>query len=303
MPARRARRKYPFGGAGVESKSDYQATGKTTGDAEFALAQAIAAIGTADFIPRALDYLRAVVPFPGCFLTLLDGNRPPLHLYDNVRAERRAEVIDRYLDGAYLLDPFYVAYRATKPCAFLHLRDVAPDQFARSTYSRQYYSTLKLEDEAAFLIDLPSGKHLFYSIGRLDNEPKFSARDVREFRRILPVFAAMNRRHFANDNYATPGAEAGNGSDVDAALAAFGAETLTEREREIAILVLKGHSSKSIARATDIAPGTVKIHRKNIYRKLDISSQSELFAMFLSALADPEGRIPDGIYTNGADPS
>lgn len=299
MPFGGACRKYPFWGAGMGMQSDYQPIARQRNTTELALAEAISAIGTAGFIPRALDYVRAVVPFPGCFLTLLDGNRPPLHIYDNVRAERRAEVIDRYLDGAYLLDPFYVAYRASRPCAFLHLRDVAPDQFARSTYSRQYYSTLKLEDEAAFLIDLPSGKHLFYSIGRLNNEPKFSARDVRALRRILPVFAAMNRRHFADDNYAGPGREGQNATEVDAALAAFGAETLTEREREIAILVLKGHSSKSIARATDIAPGTVKIHRKNIYRKLEISSQSELFARFLSALANPEARIPDGIYTEG----
>ncbi|MGB5557723.1 MAG: LuxR C-terminal-related transcriptional regulator [Paracoccaceae bacterium] len=285
----------------------YHAQGNSEGLAEIALAGAIAAIGTADFIPRALDYLRAVAPFPGCFLTLLNGNRPPLHLYDNVRAERRAQVIDRYLDGAYLLDPFYVAYRAmnpcAQPCAFLHLRDVAPDRFSQSTYSREYYNSIRLEDEAAFLIDLPSGKHLFYSIGRLDGQPKFSTRDVRAFRRALPIFAAMNRRHFADDNYAGPttGVQAGN--EIDLALHRFGAGTLTDREREIAILVLKGHSSKSIANATDIAPGTVKIHRKNIYRKLKISSQSELFAMFLNALthrgAAPSGAIPEGIYTNG----
>ena len=59
---------------------------------------------------------------------------------------------------------------------------------------------------------------------------------------------------------------------------------LTHRECEIAGLILKGHSSKSIARIIEISPGTVKIHRKNIYRKLGISSQSELFSLFLGNL-------------------
>jgi DNA-binding CsgD family transcriptional regulator len=48
--------------------------------------------------------------------------------------------------------------------------------------------------------------------------------------------------------------------------------------------VLQGHSTESIARHLDISPGTVKIHRKNIYRKLGISTQAQLFASFLRSL-------------------
>ena len=32
-----------------------------------------------------------------------------------------------------------------------------------------------------------------------------------------------------------------------------------------------------------ISPGTVKIHRKNIYRKLKVSTQAELFAAFMGS--------------------
>ncbi len=257
-----------------------------TDTTEDALAATITAVGTADFIPLALDYLRHAAPFRGCLLTLLNGARRPVHLYDNVRAERRAEVVDRYLDGAYLLDPFYVAYRDFAPCDALRLRDVAPDRFQQSTYFRQYYHSIRLRDELAILIDLPAGKHLFYSIGRLIDEPRFTARDVIELRRILPIFAALNRRHFVHESYgSTPGEDGMAPEEIDAALARFGKATLTEREREIAGLILKGHSSKSIARIISISPGTVKIHRKNMYRKLSISSQSELFSLFLSALS------------------
>ncbi len=246
---------------------------------EETLARAVEAVGAAGFVPRAMDYLCSIAPFRGCFVTMLDGNRPPVHVYDNVQDARRSEVIDRYLDGAYLLDPFVVAYRRAKPCAVLSLRDVAPDRFQQSTYFRQYYQTVRLKDEAAVLIDLPNGRHLFWSIGRLRDERRFSAADLRGLRRILPVFAALNRRHFANSTYGA------DGGGIETAMDRFGAGVLTEREREIAILVLKGHSSKSIAAEIGVSPGTVKIHRKNFYRKLGISSQSELFSAFLASLS------------------
>jgi len=69
------------------------------------------------------------------------------------------------------------------------------------------------------------------------------------------------------------------------AFAAFGRHRLTQRESEVVTMVLRGHSSEAIGAALKIAPGTVKIHRKNIYAKLGIGSQAELFSMFLSSLS------------------
>ncbi|MCY1450129.1 Bacterial regulatory protein, luxR family [compost metagenome] len=64
----------------------------------------------------------------------------------------------------------------------------------------------------------------------------------------------------------------------------FGADLLTEREREIAHLLLRGHSVKSSARVLDISPETVRMHRKHLYTKLEISSQAELFSLFIDWL-------------------
>ena len=63
-----------------------------------------------------------------------------------------------------------------------------------------------------------------------------------------------------------------------------GAELLTERERQVAVALLRGHSAKSVARLLAIAPGTVTVHRKNLYNKLGIRSQAELFSRFIEAL-------------------
>ncbi|MGJ8745039.1 response regulator [Polaribacter sp.] len=51
---------------------------------------------------------------------------------------------------------------------------------------------------------------------------------------------------------------------------------LSNREKEILQLIAKGNSSKEIAEALFIAKSTVDTHRKNMIRKLDLSSGSEL---------------------------
>ena len=56
---------------------------------------------------------------------------------------------------------------------------------------------------------------------------------------------------------------------------------LTDREIEVAMMILGGHSSKNIARLLAISPATAKVHRSNLYRKLDISSQAALFRLFI----------------------
>jgi DNA-binding CsgD family transcriptional regulator len=62
---------------------------------------------------------------------------------------------------------------------------------------------------------------------------------------------------------------------------------LSDREREVTQLILRGHSSQSICFNLGISLGTVKTHRKNAYAKLNISSQSELLSLFLQSLQAP----------------
>jgi len=57
---------------------------------------------------------------------------------------------------------------------------------------------------------------------------------------------------------------------------------LTRRELEIVTLILKGHSNLSLAAVLSLSPNTVKVHRRQIYSKLAISSQAELFRLFLA---------------------
>ena len=55
-----------------------------------------------------------------------------------------------------------------------------------------------------------------------------------------------------------------------------GLESLTEREREVLLLIAKGRSNKEIARILVISPKTVSVHRTNIMTKLGVKNSFEL---------------------------
>ena len=59
-----------------------------------------------------------------------------------------------------------------------------------------------------------------------------------------------------------------------------GRGALTTREIEVAMLSLSGFSSRAIGEKLSISFETVRAHKKHIYAKLGVGSQSELFAMF-----------------------
>jgi DNA-binding CsgD family transcriptional regulator len=73
-------------------------------------------------------------------------------------------------------------------------------------------------------------------------------------------------------------------SQLEAALEDFGASVLTARERQNINLLLRGYSTHSVASELGISQDTVKLHRKNAYAKLGVSSQAELFHMFIDSL-------------------
>ena len=50
---------------------------------------------------------------------------------------------------------------------------------------------------------------------------------------------------------------------------------MTEREREVLKGVIQGRSNKEIARQMEVAEVTVKLHLRNVFRKMDVKSRAE----------------------------
>ena len=60
---------------------------------------------------------------------------------------------------------------------------------------------------------------------------------------------------------------------------------LTPRERDIVGLTLEGHNSSGIAGALGLSVGNIKNHKRRIYNKLDITSERELFLLYIEAMS------------------
>lgn len=59
---------------------------------------------------------------------------------------------------------------------------------------------------------------------------------------------------------------------------------LTPMEARVAALIAQGMTAADIGAAIDIAPGTVKFHTANIYRKLGVKSRAEAMVLLLRGL-------------------
>ena len=61
----------------------------------------------------------------------------------------------------------------------------------------------------------------------------------------------------------------------------FGPDALTPSERRVAVLAAAGCTNKAIAQQLFVTPKTVEVHLSSTYRKLGITSRSELEAVGL----------------------
>ena len=81
-------------------------------------------------------------------------------------------------------------------------------------------------------------------------------------------------------------------SAVEQRLVAWG---LTPTEREVALLLLKGHGHKQIAARTGRSERTVRQHAVSVYEKSGLSGRAELAAFFLEGLFIPTANAADGV--------
>lgn len=249
----------------------------------------VAAIGRPEFPRRLSEALRGIAAYDYTVIFGYRGSARPLDLFDDFPKGKRRVFVQDYQEGPYLLDPFYLASSQSVAAGFYRMRDLAPDRFYQGEYFRNYYVQTGLAEEAGYFIDVAGGATVVVSLMRA--KKAFSAREIRDFRQYLPVVSAACRQHWHDLHPpsearadATPGPRMHD--SVEAAFLNFGEGTLTPRERAVAEYTLKGHSADAVGRILGISPGTVRIHRRNLYAKLRIRSQGELFSRFIGTLSE-----------------
>lgn len=222
------------------------------------------------------------------------GRVRPLILCCTVEEMYRRVMLDDYVSGPYLLDPFFHAALSGTKSGCHRLSSFAPDHFRQSEYYRKHYHRTHIGEEIGFFFELPDHVTGVLSVLRWRERSPISRPEFSILQAIEPTLRAIFIKRWSDaskrmDKPQRVEIERGAlGNEFFDDFKSFGGSQLSLREHQIVSLILQGHSTESIARQLDLSPGTVKVHRRNVYRKLGISSQAELFAAFLESMRERE---------------
>lgn len=252
------------------------------------LGRLVDTIDNGQFFPRLIESLREIAACDSIVVLSYHRNRSPMVLCEQLAPRDREALFGSYFKGSYLLSPFYLKWLEGRDTVELYrLREIAPEGFFDSPFYTDYYLGSGLRDEIGFLVPIDRDTSVLLSLGRTASLGRFSAAELALLGALKSVVSSGVRKHAA---LAASPRSRQLGRQLSERLSNFGTGILTEQERRVARLLLRGHSSKSCARELEIAPTTERVHRRNIYAKLGISSQAELFARFFESLTPEPGR-------------
>ena len=253
--------------------------------AEIHLALAVRKLGKPGFESAMLQVFRRIAAPDNLLMLAYRETGPPQVLYSEaVQTEVFAQLESTYLAGAYLLDPFYDLHLTQVAVGAYRLRDIAPDAFKRSRYFIEYYDQTTLIDEVTFIAYPAPGVTINLCIGRdVSSAQLFLPREVEACARIAPIICALAEAHWAG-LVSTAGPAEDLSVTLGRTLKSVHGIHLSPRQAAVALLILRGHSTGSIAARLGVSPQTVKVFRKQLYERCRLSSQAELFALMLPLL-------------------
>lgn len=248
------------------------------------LRRAMSSAGTPEFFASFRRLLRARMPFATFILIRFDPGKAPVMLDAWFVSKRLpSAALTEYLENTYPFDPFFQFRDLPAGGGLYRLPEIAPDRFFSSEYYLEYYRKTGLCDEVGLLAPLPTGGRAHLSLSRFEETGPYRRREIQCLKHHAPLLLELLAQHVTAVSPQAPAAPPAAAPSIADLIQVYAGETLhvhlTRREAEIAALVLQGHSNGSAALSLNIARETCKVHRRNLYRKLEISSQRDLFGL------------------------
>lgn len=255
-------------------------------------ARLVDAIDRSDFAASLIAHLAERTEFDAATIFVHRHNQSPIHVFNNFTGERAKNGIREYLEKTYALNPFFQAQQAGLASGVYRIRDLAPDIFFQSEFYNDYRIKVTSQEEIGYVTrDWPEGlgeidialqlegnETVELALYRYLRKGDFQGTDLAVIEEELAFILACFRAYWSRSRAAHDRSQ----RDAPARhTEPFGQGAISSRERQVLELVLRGHSSESIASQLGISLATVKTHRKNAYEKLQISTQAELLNLYL----------------------
>ncbi|MBY8825020.1 helix-turn-helix transcriptional regulator [Sphingomonas colocasiae] len=242
-------------------------------------------IGAPDFFDRTIASLCRIGNYDLGEAIVFRKQGGPRPISSRLQLEGRRIAPEIYFSGFYRDDPIFRAYMDGAEPGFYRIRDLAPN-LRESAYFHEYYAGTRISEEIDFLFPSFDGFAVVIWLGSHDYGPHPVSPNPAAVAALEPVLRNAIERHVelagsdAQANVRRTSIE----RSIEHAFDHFGSSIISEREREVLRHTLRGYSAALTAERLGISVGTVKNHRKNIHRKLEIGSQAELLSLFLHAL-------------------
>ncbi len=260
----------------------------------------IETIGSSSFFHDFGDVVARIAPYDGLLFFLYRPDAAPVLLSNSRLADKFQQGLDNYLDHTYLLNPVYQGFKAAIPSGVYLMKEILPDGYGELISAVEFEIEIDVKEtigyltpgwpahmeELMHLINLPDGSMVEVTVLR-QRDLGFSPGEHAAMKQVFPVVSSVFHKHWELMNQDFSAHE--SRPSLDSSFNEFGAEVLTGREKEVVKLVLTGHSSQSISLRLGISLPTIKTHRRNIYTKLKIGSQAELFSLFIGFLTSRTG--------------
>jgi len=249
------------------------------------LSELIRSLNTGNF-PEALGYfVGKIIGFDNLIIIAYHKDHNPEELYrESHDVDVYHQMNSHYVKAAYLLDPFYEAVLGGIQTGIHRIFDLAPDQFTSTSYFKEYYRETTLIDEFALYASLGHETTLTVCFGRDQRSgvqfSKVGLKRIKSYEAILSALCSQHWRTYQpkeGKNIILPPVT----ERLRARLNEQHKIALSPRQAEVALYILQGHSSLSISLNLNISKETVKVFRKQLYSKCNISSQAELFALLM----------------------
>ncbi len=234
-----------------------------------AAAACVDALGEASFESHLFALLRDTVRIEQCMIFAYDGHDGvDCLLAANERQPRVADRLARlYTEGLFRHDPNYQRL-AEAGSPGMALAPMQPEAMPES-YRGHLFAFPDLVDKVALTLRETQGAYTL-NLYRGREVGPFDDSDLIFLDALVPLLASLLLRHYgqARPLSQRPSAE-------EAAVLA----PLSERERQLCLYLLRGHTLKTAAAELDIALSTAETYRKRAYAKLGVPSKARLVAL------------------------
>lgn len=166
---------------------------------------------------------------------------------------------------------------------------VRPDIATAGAATQALHFTLptllrNLSEEIGFIVPVRPRTALVYSLMRGLDKGAFEECEAERLAALATVIDAVFSQHLRLAHADALADPQDSDNQLEDAFVDILQGQLTQTQRHVAKLILQGHSSQSISRELGTSEGTVKVHRHNIWQRLGIAGNAELFRLLINYL-------------------